>query len=145
MKITAVETIRLASRPNLIWVHLETDAGLVGLGVTWFGVTAVEADIHERIAPLLLGEEAGAIERLHRNMRPYVGFTGTGAEMRALSAVDVALWDLAGQAAGRPIHSLLGGPAREAVRVYNTCAGPDYVSKADDVRPGNFGLPGQGG
>ena len=129
MRITKVKTIRLPERPNLIWLRLYTDEGLVGLGETWFGAGAVEADIHDRIAPLLLGEEAGAIERLARKLRPYTGFTGTGAEMRACSAADVALWDLAGQAAGRPLYALLGGPARDGVPVYNTCAGPDYVSQ----------------
>jgi len=142
MKITQLETLRLESRPSVIWVRLHTDQGLVGLGETWFGTGAVEADLHERVAPLILGEDAGAVERLNRRMRPYVGFAGTGAEMRALSAVDVALWDLAGQAAGRPIHALLGGPLRPEVPVYNTCAGPDYVAKTSAVRPENFGLPG---
>ena len=144
MKITALETIRLEAHANLIWVRLHTDQGLVGLGETWFGPDAAEADLHGRIAPLLLGEDAGAIERLARKLRPYVGFAGTGAEQRALSAVDVALWDLAGQAANQPIHALLGGALRAAIPVYNTCAGPDYVSKTADVRPGNFGLPGGG-
>ena len=142
MKITAVETIRLEARPNLIWVRLHSDEGLIGLGESWFGPGPIEADIHDRIAPLLLGEDAGATQRLARKLRPYVGFAGTGAEQRAVSAVDVALWDLAGQAAGQPIHALLGGAVRRTVPVYNTCAGPDYVSKTADVRPGNFGLPG---
>ena len=142
MKITQLETLRPESRPSVIWLRLHTDQGLVGLGETWFGAAAVEADLHERIAPLILGEAAGEIERLNRRMQPYVGFAGTGAEIRALSAVDVALWDLAGQAAGRPIHALLGGPLRAEIPVYNTCAGPDYVSKTSAVRPENFGLPG---
>ena len=145
MRILEVESIRLQSRPNVIWVRLHDEDGLVGLGETWFGAAAVEADIHERIAPLLLGRDGSAIERLQRDLKPYVGFAGTGAEMRACSAVDVALWDLAGQAAGRPIHQLLGGPVRDAIQVYNTCAGPDYVSQSDDVRPDNFGLPGDAG
>ena len=72
-------------------------------------------------------------------MRPYVGFCGTGAEMRALSALDVALWDIAGKAQGRAICDLLGGRTREAIAVYNTCAGPSYVSKTSAVRPENFG------
>ncbi len=142
MKITQLETLRPESRPSVIWIRLHTDQGLVGLGETWFGAGAVEADLHDRIAPLILGEDPGEIERLNRRMRPYVGFAGTGAELRALSAVDVALWDLAGQAAGRPIHTLLGGPLRAEIPVYNTCAGPDYVSKTSAVRPENFGLPG---
>ena len=145
MKILEVETIRLPARPNILWVRLHGEDGYVGLGETWFGTAAVEADIHERMAPILLGRDSAAIERLARDLKPYLGFAGTGAEMRACSAVDVALWDLEGQAAGLPIYRMLGGPAREAIQVYNTCAGPDYVSQSDDVRPDNFGLPGGGG
>ena len=144
MKIVAVETLRIAQRPNLIWVRLRTDEGITGLGESWFGTGAVQADVHERIAPLLLGEDPSLVEALSRKLRPYVGFFGTGAEMRACSAVDVALWDVAGKAAGKPIHDLLGGALRESVPVYNTCAGPDYVSQTSDVRPDNFGLPGAG-
>jgi len=147
MKITAVETLRLGEHANLLWVRVHTDQGLVGLGETWFGAAAVEADIHERIAALVLGEDPARIEHLNRRMRPYAGFCGTGAEMRALSALDVALWDIAGKAQGRAICDLLGGRTREAIAVYNTCAGPSYVSKTSAVRPENFGLnpSGSGG
>ncbi|MGI9481257.1 MAG: mandelate racemase/muconate lactonizing enzyme family protein [Hyphomicrobiales bacterium] len=145
MKITAIRTIRTDARPSVIWVEIDTENGLTGLGETWFGAGAVEADIHERIAPLILGGNASEIDALNKKMRPYVGFAGTGAEMRALSAVDVALWDIAGKAAGKPLHALLGGACREKIKVYNTCAGPDYVSKTSEVKPGNFGLPGEGG
>lgn len=144
MKITAVETIRLTDRPNLIWVRLHTDEGLVGLGETWFLPGPVEAVIHDGMAPVLLGADARAIEKLSRDIVPYVGFAGSSAEMRAASAVDVALWDLAGQTAGKPIYELLGGPVRDVIKVYNTCAGPDYVSQTAAVRPDNFGLPGDG-
>lgn len=142
MKITGIETVRIADRPSVIWVRVGTDDGLVGLGETWFGAGAVEADIHERIAPLILGRDAGDIAGLAQVMKPYVGFCGTGAELRALSAVEVALWDIAGKAASQPLAELLGGAVHKSVPVYNTCAGPSYVSNASDVRPGNFGLPG---
>jgi len=142
VKITALETLRLGAHPNLLWVRLHTDEDLTGLGETWFGAASVEADLHERIAPLLLGEDASRIEHLNRRMRPYVGFAGTGAEIRALSAVDVALWDLAGKAKGKALCDLLGGRKRGAIAVYNTCAGPSYVSKTSAVRPENFGLGG---
>ena len=139
MKITAIETLRPKAHPNLIWVQVHTDEGLTGLGETWFGADAVEADIHGRIAPLLLNRDPDPAT-LWSVMRPYVGFAGTGAEMRACSALDVALWDLKGQAEGKPIHELLGGAVRESIRVYNTCAGPDYVSQTAEVRPDNFGV-----
>ena len=57
MKVSKIETIRLKRHPNLVWVLVHTDAGLSGLGETWFGAGPVEADIHERVAPLLLGED----------------------------------------------------------------------------------------
>ncbi|MFY7947649.1 MAG: enolase C-terminal domain-like protein, partial [Gemmatimonas sp.] len=145
MKITAIETLRLGEHPNLLWVRVHTDEGLTGLGETWFGAAAAEADVHDRIAPMVLGEDPQRVEHLNRRMRPYVGFCGTGAEMRALSAVDVALWDLFGQATGRPLVDCLGGATRASIRVYNTCAGPSYVSKTSAVRPENFGLGGPAG
>jgi galactonate dehydratase len=141
MKIRRIETIRTAARPSVLWVRVITDSGLTGLGETWFGAATVEADIHDRIAPLLLGQDAGRIEHLRHLMTPYVGFCGTGAEMRALSAIDVALWDIAGKAAGKPLCDVLGGRVRDRIAVYNTCAGPSYVSTTSDVRPANFGLP----
>ena len=76
MKITKLETIRLASRPTLIWVRVHTNDGLIGLGESWFGCSAIEADIHDRIAPALIGADASRIEALNRAMRPYVGFCG---------------------------------------------------------------------
>ena len=140
MKITAVESVRLRAHPNLLWVRVHTDEGVTGLGETYFGAAAAEADLHERIAPLLLGEDPSRIDYLNRRMRPYVGFAGTGAEIRALSAVDVALWDIAGKSKGKPVCDLFGGRVRDDIAVYNTCAGPSYVSKTSAVRPENFGL-----
>ena len=139
MKIEAVETFRLGGHPNLLWVRVHVEGGLTGLGETYFGAGPSEADIHDRIAPILLGQDASRIEFLNMKMQPYTGFTGSGAEMRALAAVDVALWDLAGKAAGKPLCDLMGGRTREAIQVYNTCAGPNYVSKTSAVRPENFG------
>src|SRR5262249_39341267 len=49
-----------------------------------------------------------------------------GAEARGLSALDIALWDLFGQSVGLPIYQLLGGPVRDRIRIYNTCAGYGY-------------------
>ena len=142
MKITALETIRLKRHGTLIWVRVHTDEGIVGLGESWFGAATIETDIHDRIAPAVLGEDPSRIEHLARKMRPYVGFCGTSAEIRALSAVDVALWDIAGKVANRPVYDLLGGKTRDKVQLYNTCAGPDYVSESSDVRPDNFGTAG---
>jgi galactonate dehydratase len=139
LKITAVETLRLEDHPNLLWVRVHTSDGVSGLGETYFGAAASEADIHDRIAPIILGQDPSRIEYLNMKMQPYVGFTGSGAEVRALAAVDVALWDIAGKRANMPLCDLLGGRVRDKIEVYNTCAGPNYVSKTSAVRPDNFG------
>ena len=128
MKVTAVETIQLAEFANLVWVHVLTDDGLIGLGETFFGGDAVAAYIHESAAPYLLGKDPLRIdEHSHVLRSTYVGFSGSGAEMRGLSAIDIALWDIFGQMTGQPIHQLLGGLSRERIRTYNTCAGYGYV------------------
>ena len=126
-KITGVRTIRLASRANLIWVELETDDGLVGLGESFRGAPAIEAVIHDQVAPYLLGRDARRIEAISRHLlTPYLGFHSASAEIRAASAVDIALWDLAGKRARIPIHEALGGASRTTIRAYNTCAGYSY-------------------
>jgi galactonate dehydratase len=124
VRVSAVETLRAARFPHLCYVRVHTDAGLVGLGETFFGPDGVVAHVHETLAPHLLGRDPLGIE-LDRQ-RVGAGERGIGPVERALSAVDVALWDLAGQAAGRPLGALLGGPVRDRVRAYNTCAGYDH-------------------
>ncbi|ARP96936.1 mandelate racemase/muconate lactonizing enzyme family protein [Bordetella genomosp. 13] len=126
-KITCVRTLRTPQRPSLIWVELETEDGLTGLGETFRGAAAVETILHEEIAPWLLGRDAVHIEGISRHLlTPYVGFSGSSAEVRAASAIDIALWDLAGQRQQVPLYVALGGGARAAVPVYNTCAGYAY-------------------
>lgn len=140
MKVTELETVRLEEHPNLVWVHVKTDQGLIGLGETFFGARAVEAHIHGYIAPYLLGKSALEIERHSRRMTGYTGRGGSGAEMRAASAVDIALWDLWGQYTRQPVYRLLGGACRDHVRVYNTCAGYQYVRKAAAQVTANFSI-----
>jgi galactonate dehydratase len=123
MKITRVETIRLDEFTNLLWVRLHTDAGVIGLGETFFGARAAEAYIHETAAPALIGRDPLQIERIARDLTPYIGFAGTGAETRGRSAIDIALWDLWGRVAEQPVYQLLGGLTHDKMRIYNTCAG----------------------
>jgi L-alanine-DL-glutamate epimerase-like enolase superfamily enzyme len=129
MKITAVETIRLregirvhAGPIGWMWVRLHTDEGLVGLGETYPHPASEQAVVLERLAPKLVGRDALAREQIWADLFLEVSYSGwAGAEMRAISAVDLALWDLAGQVANLPLHRLLGGPCREWIPVYNTC------------------------
>lgn len=126
-KITCVRTLRLPERPKLLWLEVETDEGLIGLGETFRGAATVEAAIHELIAPGLIGRDSRQIEAISLELTtPYVGYHSASAEIRAASAVDIALWDLKGQRHGIPIHEALGGACRERIRVYNTCAGYEF-------------------
>ena len=144
MKITALETIRIAERPNLLWLQVHTDQGLSGLGETFFGAATVEAHVHEYIAPRVIGRDPMEIDRLAADLAGYLGFRSSGAEMRGNSAFDIALWDLFGKALNQPIAQLLGGFTRREIRTYNTCAGVDYVKKTTGQVTTNFGLGGSG-
>jgi L-alanine-DL-glutamate epimerase-like enolase superfamily enzyme len=127
MKITAIETIQSKTFPNCIWLHVHTDEGLVGLGETTFGADAVAAFVHESVAPYLLGSDPLEIDRHNKHlMMSYCGFSSHGTEMRAASAVDIALWDIFGQVTDQPIYQLLGGASRDRILAYNTCAGYRY-------------------
>lgn len=125
--ITNIRTIRIKEVPNIIWVEIETDEGLTGLGEVWRGAAAVEAAIQHDLAPWLMGQDSRRIEYISRILlTPYVGFHSAGAETRAASAIDIALWDLAGKRNNVPVYELLGGASRLELPVYNTCSGYSY-------------------
>jgi len=122
VKITRLETIWFDEQPNTLWLRVHTDDGLVGLGETYYVPRAVSAVIHDVFAGLLLGRDPRDIDAHWTALFSTVNFFGfAGAEMRAISAVDVALWDILGQHTGQPICVLLGGRARDRVPIYNTC------------------------
>jgi len=145
MKITQLETIRLGEFPNILWVRLHTDEGLVGLGETFMGAQAVEAYLHEWAAQRLLGRDPLAIEARNRDLTGYLGWRGSGVETRGNSAVDIALWDLFGKAANMPVHTALGGKSRDAIRIYNTCAGYQYIRSDANQTSSNWGLGNNAG
>lgn len=150
-RITALETaVPHDVMPGLLMLRIHTDAGVrqtnpvIGHGETFYIPTAAAAVIHDFMAPRLLGADATAIESHWRFLyERCTAFGGTGAELRALSAIDVALWDIAGQLTERPVWSLLGGPVRDAVPVYNSCGGPFY-GRTNRKTPAASGWPGHG-
>ena len=129
MRITAIETIHLARGITVnfgpiqwLWVRIHTDSGLAGLGETYPHPDAEKAVILRSLAPVLLGRDPLEIDRLWLDMFQTISYSGwAGAELRAISAVDIALWDLAGKAANLPVYQLLGGASRSSIRTYNTC------------------------
>jgi L-alanine-DL-glutamate epimerase-like enolase superfamily enzyme len=135
MKITAIETLRTEEFGNVLWVRVHTDAGMIGLGETFYGAGAVEAHLHDTLAARILGRDPLHIEALHRDMTNLpMAQASTGAESRATSAVDIALWDIFGKACGQPVHQMLGGLCRDRQRIYNTCAGTRYV-RSSNIKP----------
>jgi L-alanine-DL-glutamate epimerase-like enolase superfamily enzyme len=146
MKITALETLRLEEFGNIVFLRLHTDAGLVGLGETFMGPKAVEAYLHETVAPKVLGRDPLQIEAINSDLsRFYLGWSSAGAETRGNSAIDIALWDLFGKAHGKPICDMLGGRSRDKIRVYNTCAGYKYIRDSSAQSVANWHIGEQGG
>ena len=104
-RIVALETLAPQEiMPGLMMLRVHTDAAamegeaVIGHGETYYIPTAAAAVIHDFMAPRLLGADALAIESHWRFLyERCCAFGGTGAELRALSAVDLALWDIAGK------------------------------------------------
>ena len=148
-RIVAIETLVPHDiMPGLlaIRVHAQDAEGRIwmGHGETYYVPTSVASVIHDFFSPRLLGSDALAIESHWRFLyERMIAFAGTGAELRALSAIDLALWDLAGQIHQEPIWRLLGGPVRDSVPVYNSSGGPSYGRSNKQV-PGASGWPGHG-
>ncbi len=115
MRITAVEPIFV---DRYLFVEVRTDAGLTGLGESGaWGFLEASAGAVETFARYLVGQDPLKIEHHWQYLYRWTHFRGA-AIMGALSAIDIALWDLAGQHHGVPCHRLLGGPTRDKARVY---------------------------
>ena len=118
MKITKVETIRSKDR-KYCWIQIYTDTGHVGLGETYDRADPAEVVIHEFARGHLLGQNPEDIEKIWNRMYRSASFHGLmGAELRAMSGIDMALWDLLGKTLDRPLYRILGGKTRSKVPVY---------------------------
>ena len=115
--------IRLIDTVDILLIQVRAGDGLLGCGYAFaFG----QADLApvlataESLCALLVGEDARKIERHWANMVRALALVGAGGPtLAALSAIDIALWDLAGHACGRPVADMLGG-ARDAIPVYGS-------------------------
>jgi galactonate dehydratase len=142
VRITAIETaIPAEIMPGLLILRIHTDAEIIGHGETYYAPHAVAALIHDWMARRLIGQDALAIESHWRFLyERCANFGVRGAELRAISAIDLALWDILGQVCGQPIYRLLGGPVRSRVPVYNSLGNPAYGRNPE----GRQGWPGYG-
>ena len=134
MKITDVRCTGVAvPRPgggahrNWIFIHVDTDEGLQGVGeaTTEYHELAVKAHVESELKPRLLGLDPTDIERVWQlGYREFWWRRGV-VHTSAMSGIDQALWDIAGKAAGLPVFKLLGGKVRERVRCYIR-SGPEF-------------------
>jgi galactonate dehydratase len=115
MKITAIETLPI---DRYLFVQVHTDAGITGLGESGaWGYLEASASAVETFKRYLIGQDPLRIEHHWQYMYRWTHFRGA-AIMGALSAIDIALWDIAGKHFGVPCYQLLGGKTRDKARVY---------------------------
>lgn len=121
MKITDVETIATGRD---IYVKIQTDAGITGYGdATNHFLPHSVMGMLEDLRPYLINEDPQRIEYLWQTCYRRRFMRGGPATGSALAGIDQALWDIKGKACGLPVYQLLGGLAREKVRVYGAVAG----------------------
>ena len=153
MRITKVEAILLRPKGGIdisigdgsqdgVLVRVHTDEGITGLGEIDSSPSVAKAIIDappshkicSGLASLLVGENPLEIGRLWQKMyRGSLYFGRRGAAIHAISGVEIALWDIAGKAAGKPIHALLGGARRDRVKAYASTLMPDTPAEAGKV------------
>lgn len=134
MKITQVETVELRQSTEVhwgvigwLWVRVHTDEGMIGLGETCPASAVEKAVVLNDLAPRLIGRDPRDIEAIWHDLLLAVQYRGwAGAEIRAISAVDIALWDLLGKLVDQPLFRLLGGKYWDSIPVYNTCYDDSY-------------------
>lgn len=100
-------------------VEVHTDAGITGVGHGNWATGAIETIVEETLSKLVVGEDPHDRERLWDIMyRATIPFGRKGAAVEAISAVDLALWDIAGKEAEKPVYELLGGPTTDEIDCY---------------------------
>ncbi len=130
MKITDIQTFPVwGGSRNFTFVVVDTDEGIYGVGEA--GITGQElatVGVVEQFKAMLVGQDPARIEHIWQQMYRGGFFPGTGVVSAAISAIDIALWDIKGKALGVPVYELLGGLVRDRVICY-----PHNVGHAMDV------------
>ena len=112
MKITDLKCAVIGRNPV---VRIVTDEGINGYGEVEASKTYLKPHVLF-YKQYILGEDPTNVERVMQHIRRLGAFKPWGS---AVSAIEMALWDIAGKAAGLPVYKLLGGKVRDKVRVYN--------------------------
>jgi galactonate dehydratase len=121
MKITKVKSFPMADKDGRRYfiVKVETDEGIYGLGevgIGWWGAAIEQALNH--LSQIVVGQDPFSTERLWQHMFRGSFFPADKVYCCAISAIDIALWDIKGKALKMPVYKLLGGPVRDKVVCY---------------------------
>ena len=130
MKITALK--RIFSGRN-IFAKIETDKGIYGVGDgTLNSRTTAVAAVLESLEPVIVNQDPFRIEHIWQDIYRGTFWRGGPVLLSALSAVDMALWDIKGKALNTPVYNLLGGKCRDKIRMYRSCGGktPDELCRS---------------
>jgi len=119
-------------RRGALLVEVKSDEGPSGWGETWHSPAAAWTIIETALAPAVIGHDPFEYRRLWEAMHERLGYERQGSGLMALSAVDMALWDLRGRALGQPVARLLGGLVRTRVPAY--ASGPYLRPGRDPYR-----------
>ena len=143
MKIQDIKVFVCSPGRNFVTVKVITDEGIYGLGdATVNGrEMAVVAYLTEHVAPCLIGRDASCIEDIWQYLYKGVYWRKGPITMAAIAAVDMALWDIKGKAAGMPVYQLLGGKSRTGVTLYAHANGEsidDTLTKARELMDQGF-------
>ncbi|MEP9400415.1 D-mannonate dehydratase ManD [Sphingomonas sp. VNH70] len=135
MKIVAAKVIVTSPGRNFVTLKIVTDQGIHGIGdATLNGrEKSVVAYLEDHVCPLLIGRDARRIEDIWQLLYRGAYWRRGPVTMRAIAAVDVALWDIKGKALGTPLYNLLGGRSRDRLMVYGHANGADIAETVDAV------------
>ena len=120
----------------IVTLRVETDEGVEGIGVSYFGgaLTRTLAHAIDELGALCVGEDPVRVEAVTQKLRNAAGGSGPGGIFNlALSALDTALWDIRAKSMNLPLWKLLGGAAKEKLEAYNTDIGWLSIAKHDLV------------
>ena len=136
MRIRSAEVIVTSPGRNFVTLRITTDDGLSGLGdATLNGrELAVASYLRDHVAPLLLGRDPHRIEDTWQYLYRGAYWRRGPVTMAAIGAVDIALWDIKGKAAGMPVYQLLGGAGRDRVLAYAHAGGRDLAELFESIQ-----------
>ena len=135
MKITAIKTFiaRFGNRPRAL-LKVETDEGLYGWGEAYStGPDLSVEPVADYLFEMIKGEDPRRIEYIMMKLHQQFRFPPGGVGYPAISALDHALWDISGKAAGVPVYMLLGGSVRDRIRVYHGLGGNTGKETAENA------------